>query len=230
MHRSDYAQGLMIKEKLIMRKDFIISTQHCQRNWDLSKSIPKDHIDIFADAASHCPSKQNYKFYGLKFITDRSIIEQIHNITNPNGNKGFGVPIDPTLPIGPDNMKFYTNPQTLANLLIVYDYKIPYEKQKVKDQFGHYGYPFQRDADMAIGISLGYLFYIANSLGYKTGGCTCWSGSQVRDTLGESSDYSPAVMLGIGFPNEDRNSREHHTDPTFTFPQKPKEEIGVEFI
>jgi nitroreductase len=214
-----------------MRKSFITSTQHCQRNWDVSKSIPKDHIDIFADAARYCPSKQNYGFYGLKFITDRSIIEQIHDITNPNGNLGFGVPIDPTLPIGLNNMKFYTNPQTLANLLIVYDYRIPYAKQKsVKDQFGHYDYPFQRDGDMAIGISLGYLFYIAKSLGYKTGANACWDGNLLRNILGEGSDYSPAVMLGIGFPNEDRNSREHHTDPTFTFPQKPKEEIGIEFI
>ena len=40
----------------------------------------------------------------------------------------------------------------------------------------------------------------------------------------------PAVMLGIGFPDENRNSREHHTDPTFTFPQKPKEQIEIEFI
>lgn len=214
-----------------MQKSFITSTQHCQRNWDVSRSISKEHIDIFADAARYCPSKQNYGFYGLKFITNRNVIEQIHNITNPNGNKGFGVPIDPALPIGPNNMKFYTNPQTLANLLIVYDYRIPYAKQKsVKDQFGHHDYPFQRDGDMAIGISLGYLFYIANSLGYKTGANACWDGNLLRDILGESSDYSPAVMLGIGFPNEDRNNREHHTDPTFTFPQKPKEEIGIEFI
>ena len=214
-----------------MKKSFIESTQHCQRNWDVSKSIPKDHIDIFADAARHCPSKQNYGFYGLKFITDRSIIEQIHDITNPNGNQGFGVPIDPTLPIGPNNMKFYTNPQTLANLLIVYDYRIPYAKQKsVKDQFGHYDYPFQRDGDMAIGISLGYLFYIANSLGYKTGGNACWDANLLRNILGESSDYSPAVMIGIGFPDEDKDSREHHTDPTFLFPKKLKEEIEIEFI
>jgi len=214
-----------------MQKSFITSTQYCQRNWDITKTIPQEHIDIFADAARYCPSKQNYAFYGLKFITNRNVIEQIHNITNPNGNGGFGVLTDPTKPISPDNMTFYTNPQTLANLLIIYNYRIPYAKQKnLKDKFKHYNYPFQRDGDIAIGISLGYLFYIANSLGYKTGGNACWDYELLIDILEEDQNYKPAAMLGIGFPDENRNSREHHTDPTFTFPQKPKEQIEIEFI
>ena len=226
-----------------MNKDFITQTQYCQRNWDTTKSIPQEHIDFFSDVARLCPSKQNYAFYNLKFITDRNTIEQIHDATGANGKihsdhipdhhltLGFGVRLDRTQPTGPGNIKSYTNPQTLANLLVVYGYSIPYEKQKsLKDKFGHFNYAFQRDADMAIGISLGYLYYVAHSLGYKTGGCACLTKPDVRDILNEDEDYLPAVMLGIGFPDENRNSREHHTDPTFTFPQKPKEEIKIEFI
>ncbi len=213
-----------------MKKEFIIKTQHCQRNWDTTRSIPQEHIDIFADAARYCPSKQNYAFYNLKFITDRNIIEQIHDVTNPDGVGGFGVRVNPHLPGGINNAKFYTNPQTLANLLIVYGYSIPYAKRIDKDKIGHYNYPFQRDGDMAIGISLGYLFYIANSLGYKTGGNACWDEQLLKNILNEGDEWKPAVMLGIGFSDNNRNSREHHTDPTFTFPQKQKEEIKIEFI
>jgi nitroreductase len=213
-----------------MDKNFIESTQLCQRNWDVSKSIQQEHLDLFEAACRFCPSKQNYSFYNIKFITDRGIIEQIHEITNPNGNGGFGVPIDPLKSINEENVKFYTNPQTLANLLIIFGYSIPYEKQaELKDKFGHHNYPFKRDADMAIGIAMGYLFLIANSLGYKTGGNACYDTNELRNILVVKEDYMPAAMIGIGFADENRNPREHHTDPSFTFPHKPKEKIDIEY-
>ena len=213
-----------------MKKSFIIETQHCQRNWDTTQQIPKDHIDLLDASVRYCPSKQNYAFYNAKFITNRKLIEQIHDTTNPNGNGGFGVITDPTQPLTPENTTFYTNPQTLANLLIIFNYNIPYAKQKsLKDKFGHFDYPFKRDADMAIGIALGYLFFIANSLGYKTGGNACWDVDDLRSLLNEDPNYDPAVMIGIGYPDDDRNPREHHTDPSFTFPAKPKEEIQIEY-
>ena len=210
--------------------NFIKSTQHCQRNWDTSRQIPQDHIDLLEAAARYCPSKQNYAFYNVKFITDRELIEQIHDITNPGGNRGFGVLTDPTQPISPDNMTFYTNPQTLANLLVVFGYNVPYAKQEsLKDRVGHFEYPFKRDADMAVGIALGYLFFVANSLGYKTGGNACFDVDALRTLLIEDSSYDPAVMIGIGYADDNRDPREHHTDPTFTFPAKPKEEIEIEY-
>ena len=54
----------------------IIRSQHCQRNWDLSKSIPKEDLDLLVTAATECPSKQNVAFYKAYFITNRQIISQ----------------------------------------------------------------------------------------------------------------------------------------------------------
>ena len=207
-------------------KTLIAESQNCQRNWDTTSSIPQAHMDLLEVAARQCPSKQNYSFYGVKFITNRSIIEQIHNITNPNGNGGHGVPAD-----NEDGWTFYTNPQTLANLLIVFDYQVPFEKQEtIKDYYGHENYPFQRDSDVAVGIAMGYLYFVAHSLGYKTGGNACWDSAQLRTILNEDDAYEPAVMLGIGNPDPSKDSREHHTDSTFTFTSRVKENINIEFI
>ncbi len=205
-------------------KNLIVESQYCQRNWDTSLSIPQDHLDLLEVAVRQCPSKQNYAFYKVKFITNRTMIEAVHNDSNPNGNGGFGVLDDD------GNTVFYTNPQTLANLLVVFGYSIPLQKQAtIKNVFGHHDYPFKRDADMAIGIAMGSLMYHANALGYKTGGNACW-GPAINGILGEDDTFVTACMLGIGYPDPARNSREHHTDPTFTFPQRTKETIGFEVI
>ena len=57
-------------------KKAIIRSQHCQRNWDLSKQIPQDDIDLIVYAASNCPSKQNVSFYNLHAITNRDILKK----------------------------------------------------------------------------------------------------------------------------------------------------------
>ena len=63
-------------------KDFkkaVITSQHCQRNWDLNKVIPEQDIEIFKHVVTNCPSKQNIAYYDVYFINNRKIIEEIHN-------------------------------------------------------------------------------------------------------------------------------------------------------
>jgi len=92
----------------------VIKSQHTQRNWDLSKSLPKKDVKTLLHAATNCPSKQNIAFYKLHFIQDRDIIEEIHENTYGFGTyKGRqGATYDPK-----EVRKTETNPQTLANLL-----------------------------------------------------------------------------------------------------------------
>ena len=40
-----------------MLKKAIHKSQHVQRNWDLSKSIPQEDIDLIAEAVTGAPSK-----------------------------------------------------------------------------------------------------------------------------------------------------------------------------
>ena len=87
----------------------IIKSQHCQRNWDLEKEIPDEDLQLLTTAGTQCPSKQNIAFYKLHFISNRDVIEKVHSHTS-----GFVVRYNPTV-------EYTTNPQTLANLLVVFE-------------------------------------------------------------------------------------------------------------
>ena len=65
----------------------IEKSQRCQRNWDLSRSIPAEDIETMKVAVRDCASKQNRVFYKCKFITNRDIIEQIYDCTEGAGYK-----------------------------------------------------------------------------------------------------------------------------------------------
>ena len=41
----------------------VTRSQHCQRNFDLSKQIPEDDIDLIIHSVTNCPSKQNIAYY-----------------------------------------------------------------------------------------------------------------------------------------------------------------------
>ena len=88
----------------------VIRSQHTQRNWNLSKNIPKDDVNVMLHAVTNCPSKQNIAFYKVHFIQDRDVIEEIHEQT-----EGFSTKRKKGDPVG-----FETNPQTLANLLVLF--------------------------------------------------------------------------------------------------------------
>ena len=51
-------------------------SQHCQRNFDLSKSIPEVDMKKMVHAVTQCPSKQNVALYEAHFITNRDVIEE----------------------------------------------------------------------------------------------------------------------------------------------------------
>ena len=40
----------------------IVKSQHCQRNWDLSRSLPEEDIKTLQTAVTQCSSKQNRVF------------------------------------------------------------------------------------------------------------------------------------------------------------------------
>ena len=65
----------------MINKDIIEQSQRCQRNWDLTKSIKDEDMDLFKTAVSQCPSKQQRIWYNVVFIKNRKIIEDIYNCT-----------------------------------------------------------------------------------------------------------------------------------------------------
>lgn len=207
----------------------IHKSQHCQRNWDLSREIPNEDLEVLVTAATQCPSKQNIAFYKAHFITNREVIEAVHSHT-----KGFTTSYEP--------YDATTNTQVLANLLIVFekhdfistlskdihrsdetrDYLVTGEISPAAEEL------WKRDREMAVGIAAGYLNLTATLLGYSTGCCACFDPAGVMSVLGLKSD--PILMMGIGFKDPLLNRRVHHQDHNFIFPTKIKQTIEVNYI
>lgn len=210
-------------------KQSIIRSQHCQRNWDLSKEIPEDDLNLLVTAGTQCPSKQNVAFYRLHFITNRNAIEEIHDNT-----KGFVVTLEPT-------PEYTTNTQTLANLLVVFE---KYENLNnasdstrndqtraiTTNSVDSYQATktLERDRNLAVGVAAGYLNLTASILGYSTGCCSCFNQDNVKEYLGLENDV--LLLMGIGFKNQSLNRRISHADNSYIFPTKPKQPIEVKFI
>ena len=195
----------------------IIKSQHTQRNWDLSREIPADDMKVLEAAVTQCPSKQNFAFYKTTFVTNRSVIEKIHEQT-----LGLGY-IDAET----KQRVECTNPQALANLLVIFEEITPSENFNKHHRLRNENKKsiFERDRDTALGIAVGYMNVVATMLGYETGCCACYNGKAIQELLGLENEV--VLMMGVGYKNPNLNRRIHHANHTFMFPTKPKQEISV---
>jgi nitroreductase len=199
-------------------KKAIVRSQHCQRNFDLTKTIPESDVDMLAYAATNCPSKQNIAFYNLHIISDRDTIEKIHELAP--GTHAYDAD---------GNMIATTNSQVLANVIFVYE---QLELEDLTERgFNKWADAdeadievFNRDRATAIGIASGYVNLTASMLGYSTGCCQCFLTNDIKELLGLKN--RPAMIQGIGFKDADRNRRAHEKNGLM-FPTRKKEEIQV---
>jgi len=199
-------------------KKAVIRSQHCQRNFDLSKKIPDGDLDILVHAATNCPSKQNIAFYKLHVITDRDTIEAVHDLAT--GTHTYDAD---------GNMIESTNSQTLANAIFVFEQlEVDTLSEKSRKLWEHKDEAdmivFERDRATAIGIASGYVNLTAAMLGYSTGCCQCFKTMEIKELLG--LENKPAMIQGIGFKDPTRNRRLHEKTG-FIFPTRKKEDITV---
>jgi nitroreductase len=212
-------------------KKAIIKSQHCQRNWDLTKVIPDDDLELLIQAVTECPSKQNLAHYKVHFITNRNIIEEIHNNT-----EGFARNYTD------EEITYETNSQTLANLLVVfeaYDFRKKLytdlvvrndETQKILNNQELSPVDkevLKRDQQVAVGIAAGYLNLLSSILGYSTGCCSCFSPEPIQNILNTKNEI--LLLMGIGFKNDEMNRRIHQKTG-FIFPTKKKQQIEVSVL
>ena len=199
--------------------------QHCQRNWDLKQEIPKEDLDLFIESVTQCPSKQNIAHYRVHAITNRSLIEQVHHLTD-----GF------TYNLLAGQKQTQTNTQVLANLLLVFE-GLPTENKLTKTRNTEVAalvsntdnsnaeYVMSKDAHQAVGVAAGFVNVVASLLGYGTGCCACFDDVRVQRLM--KLENAPVLLMGIGFKQEGVNRRVHHKNPEFVFPTMPKQDIEV---
>lgn len=192
-------------------KDTVIKGQKCQRNWDLSKQIPKEDLDVIIHAATQCPSKQNLDLYSLLVIQNREIQEKIYENTWTRPGEKIG----------------RYNPQVLANALLVFLPKKPTDNTRNRAVRKNETESLQNDRNQAVGVAAGFVNVIAQSLGYSTGCNKCFNRQAIKEIL--NIDSNPVLMMGVGFKDETRNRRMEHVEDTKvqSFTKLP---IPVEYI
>lgn len=208
-------------------------SQHCQRNYDLTQTIPVEDVKTIITAATQCPSKQNTAFYDLYVIVNRDIINGIYESTTSLHSD------DPAY-------KGLSNPQVLANMLLVFADKaggpVGVHKELAEAEDGVNLSENERillqDKMTAVGLAAGYVNLTSSLLGYATGCCSCvMNADKVQDLLGIST--RPLLLMGVGFDNPDVNRRMHQLRDTEVAKQEgwkekfttlKKEQIGIYYV
>jgi len=198
----------------------IVRSQHCQRNFDLTKKIPEEDFELLKKSVTECPSKNNIAFYKVHFIEDRYLIEDIHEQT-----RGF---------VTKEHESGYeTNTQVLANLLVLFERHLPNTRLKddnVKrnEQTRYFEDRGEwedlelltKDIHTSLGIAAGYLNLTASLLGYRTGCCQCMNADKVQKVA--LLEDIPLLLMGVGYHQEGVNRRKHHIRDDFLFHAKKK--------
>lgn len=210
----------MLKNMLLKA---IHKSQHVQRNWDLSKSIPEEDLEIIEQACLGAPSKQNVTFFKPYFITDRDVIERIHKNTT-----GFYIQDGVKGGKAPKGDRLTTNPQTLANLLIVFTKNFDKEQAKGSTDQWHNGELMEQDMHQAVGVAAGYVNMTAALLGYSTGCCSCCNKDEIQRIL--DIDEKPILLMGVGYPDSSKPRRQHHLKDELVFPTNRKGNLEVERV
>lgn len=183
-------------------------SQHTQRNYDLSKRIPREDLKTIITSAAQCPSKQNTAFYDLHIIENQDVIKSIYHLTTGNATTD-------------EEYKHLSNPQVLANVLLVFSIKDKIQSSHHREavlsgEDSEAARIVMQDAHTAIGIAAGYVNLTASLLGYETGCCSCvMDYEKLKDLL--HIEGSPSLLMGVGFKNEGVNRRTHALAGTSEF-------------
>jgi nitroreductase len=202
-------------------KQAVDVAQRAQRNYDLSKSIPKEDLETLIYSAVNSPSKQNETHYQLKIYTDQKKIREIYDCT-----KRFSLIKDEE-----DRKNSFTedkygifqqnedtsvhNSQILSNVLFVYvddsgsrrsgESIIAKERNNNINSESFYYYESQKN--YSIGISVGQLTLSAALLGYKTGICSAFNPDAVQTAI--NTDKQVKLLVGVGYENQGVDRRLH---------------------
>ena len=175
-------------------KEAIPSSYHPQYNWDLSKDIAEEDLELFKLAVTHCPAGQdNNTYFKVHFIKDRDAIQKIYDELWVDS-------------IGEDA----TQTQILANLLVVFE---NWDNDSILHRWDVQKYEVDRAT--AAGMSVGYLELLCALLGNKTGQLNC-ADKVVQEEIKKSLGFDdvPLLMIGIGHKNENVSPHRSHFDRT----------------
>jgi nitroreductase len=176
----------------------------CQRNWDYSKPVLSEDVDLLVNIARSAPSKNNLNLLSIQVFENS--LEKINPIlenarTSPNISPKYSVQAPLTIVLGwrIDRYVFLAieNPHHWNEL---YD--------RSKDNVHKRTEELSKVTYTYAGVIAGAVSYKANELGYKTGVNTCF----MYDTKMIDTDDSVILSIGIGHPLYSKHSDRHKTN------------------
>lgn len=192
-------------QDLDSQKQAVQIARQCQRNWNLSKSIPKDHIDHWTHLATHSPSKQDEITFQLCVITNQKTLKEIYD------NHVWGYHHN-------NNNSALRNTQMGANCLFIWGNLTPSDHSRDNhgilehNEINEENFDIRQleNVERSIGMSSGIVSFSAAMMGYRTGFCRNFfydaKSTKIswKKLLGydANSDFYPKVGLGIGYPDE----------------------------
>ncbi len=229
-------------------KKLLWDSQRCQRNWDLTKTIPNDDLDLMVHSIKSAPSKQNESHFCVYGIFDYNLRKKIYNGTENFAHDADGV----SLCLNDDgSINYKYQSQLIGNFLFVFcresnkehrsgesfsteefikkdanlaragtvDFSTVEKREYVQKRYDDFGLH-------AIGIAVGYLLITAHMLGYRTGCSAGFSADIVSEITGHPR---PEIIVAVGFNDKTRDRREEHFQKGRLFPSWNKE-IKFEII
>ena len=176
--------------------DLIEQTQHCQRNWNLDKSLDQETIEWLFDVGYTMPTKQNLSCFQIVAFTDRTMIE---HLTASAINKGW-------------RSGHVKNPQMLAPVVFAFFEKED-DEEKSRSRERRQG---NTTTMIEIGLAAGAMALAANNIGLRTGFCKCFypleTGAEKKNKIAKAlkpykiKGTSIGLGLGVGYPVEELNS------------------------
>lgn len=196
-------------------------SQHAQRNYDLSKSLPNVDLQTLIHVATNSPSKQNETHFELQVFTDQNMIRDIYNCTKLFMVRSKAENKDLTGLFSEENGKIWqnkdrsvTNSQILANALFVFidcegpaiggDHQLAQRDPKNNPERVKI---YRDQRNYSVGISVGELILSATMLGYKTGICSAFDTNEVNKLINSKGEVK--LLVGVGFENENTDRRLH---------------------
>lgn len=187
------------------QKKAIKVARRCQRNWDLSKTIPEEHINHWIELITQAPSKQDEAFFDLYVLTDREKIDYLYK------EHSWGFTMIPGF-----NDWVSRNPQMGANAMFIFNRKLPSSDIRNNEKDGTFrttDHPNRiNNQYTSIGIASGIVAFSAAQLGYVTGYGKNFGFKEHPvhsdhvwcDVLGiPLEENNLTYSLGIGFPDSD---------------------------
>ena len=180
---------------------------HAQRNWDRSKTIPQEDIDVLLEAIKNSPTKQAETHYKVLWTDDPDLIYKVYRKTKhftvtPRGSFDYTDSDGKT-----DNRYNVRNSQVYSNLLFAFAFDWDQKEARsnihaivdLHDVKNNAIIEKDRQRCLSTGIAIGELILSANLLGYKTGLCSAFWEHEIREYFdGEKIE----VLVGIGYPTD----------------------------